>query len=194
MTALLNDTILEAVQEQLQFISEGGSVLRYHARPGIRPDTDAQHSHGVAMLCYLIWTYTHSKPISPNLLMAALTHDLGEQVASDVSAPSKRLLGIRDQLQALEDSQLSRHGLEFTSRLTEEEHQILKMSDYFDGMLYCTREIAIGNKNVFLIYRRYSSYIETLPLNPICKTIFNAIKNIFEENSVEPKYDCFAEI
>ena len=90
------------MKEKLQFIMEGGSVLRYHTRPGIRTDTDAHHMHGVAVLCSLLaGTDAQGRSgASASLLLAALTHDLAEQAASDMSAPSKRALGLRDMLAA----------------------------------------------------------------------------------------------
>lgn len=198
------------IKETIQFISEGGCVTRYHTRPGIKPDTDAHHSHGVAMFCYLLCggisdvqqreidlvAYLVPMPcVSSTLLMAALCHDIGEQVASDVSAPSKRLLGIQEQLHELETQQLKLHWLDYEQYLSSDEKRTLKLADNFDGLMYCIREISLGNKNMLLVWRRWSQYLFDMGLRVgIEQDIFNAIQEIYMEatNVAGPQYDCFA--
>jgi 5'-deoxynucleotidase YfbR-like HD superfamily hydrolase len=195
----------EALKEILQFISEGGSVVRYHTRPGMKLDTDASHSFGVAMLCSLLAgrdEATNLTRASVNLLMAALTHDLAEQKAGDMSAPAKRALGIRDLLQEFESDELKVYWLDYAQHLTEDESVILQMADCFDGMLYCCRELALGNRNALLIWRRYCTYVtsitasSTLPLEIALRAsvMFESIKEIYHETlSPEgPSFDVFA--
>lgn len=192
------------MKDRLQFIMEGGSVVRYHTRPGIKPDTDAHHSHGVAMLCSILAGADEQgrTQASTMLLMAALTHDLGEQYASDVSAPAKRVLGLGEHLQKVEDAQLERYNFFYSPWLTEEEKMILKLADCFDGMLYCCRELALGNKNVMLVWRRYNTYTAQLEctsdlfeLGLRASCMLEAIKEIYQEvTSVHgPDFDIFAE-
>lgn len=192
------------MKERLQFLMEGGSVVRYHTRPGIRPDTDAHHSHGVAMLVSILAgeSNTGHTAASATLLMAALTHDLGEQYASDVSAPAKRALGLSDQLQKCEDEQLEAYNMFYTPWLSEEEKVILKLADIFDGMLYCCRELSLGNKNALLIWRRFSTYATQLTTTSDinidialrASVMFESIKDIYHEvTSIEgPNFDVFA--
>ena len=191
------------MKEKLQFIMEGGSVLRYHTRPGIRTDTDAHHMHGVAVLCSLLaGTDAQGRSgASASLLLAALTHDLAEQAASDMSAPSKRALGLRDMLAAYENKFLQQYGLEYTRYLTADELIILALADQFDGLMYCCRELALGNRNVMLVWRRQCSYIETisgtLPIDIALRAsvMYESIKEIYREvTSVSgPEFDVFAE-
>lgn len=200
-TNLLGGGVLK---EALQFIMEGGSVIRYHTRIGIKPDTDAHHSHGVAMICEILSGRDSSSEdacASANLLLAALTHDLGEQVASDVSAPAKRLLGIGKQLHDLEQEALRQHNLDFERLLTENEALILRLADCFDGMLYCCRELALGNRNVLLIWRRSCSYVEAIAADVVpleiglrASNMYEAIKEIYQEviNASGPNFDAFA--
>ena len=124
------------VHQQIQFIIEGGIVERFHTRPGIKPNTDAHHSHGVAMLCYIMWEGYGGDAIRTELLMAALTHDLAEQVASDISAPSKLALGISDQLHDFEQAILAKYNLDFYHLLDDQEQVVLGWADAFDGMQY----------------------------------------------------------
>lgn len=186
----------------LQFVSEGGSVVRYHTRLGLRLDTNASHSFGVAMLCSLLVPQTEEgrTTASASLLMAALTHDLAEQAASDMSAPSKRALGIRELLSNYEQTFLNRYNLEYTKYLTEEELVVLALADQLDGLLFCCRELALGNRNALLVWRRQCTYIETItavdcPIDVALRAsqIYEAIKEIYHEVlSVEgPNFDVF---
>lgn len=192
-----------AVKDVLQFIMEGGSVVRYHTRVGIKPDTDAHHSHGVAMLCSLLCDKYENgtTQASAYLLMAALTHDLAEQVASDVSAPAKRLLGIRDQLHDLEQGSLRAYGLDYEQHLDDEEKVVLRLADCFDMLLYCCRELSLGNRNVLLIWRRACSYAEAITAEPPVNIqvslrashMYESIKEIYREivSASGPNFDVF---
>lgn len=193
------------MKRQLQFIMEGGAVVRYHARPGIKPDTDAHHMHGVALLCSLLVgsdEITGRTLASVNLLMAALTHDLAEQQYSDVSAPTKRAVpGLADTLNELENTALKKYWLDYTQYLSAEELVVLKLADSFDGMLYCLRELALGNRNVLLIWRRWCKYLESLagdlPVEIALRAsqMYESIKEIYRETiSPEgPSFDVFQE-
>jgi 5'-deoxynucleotidase YfbR-like HD superfamily hydrolase len=192
------------VKEVLQFIMEGGSVQRYHTRPGIRPDTNAHHSHGVLMLASLLAgqnEQTGCTQASVNLLMACATHDLAEQLACDVSAPAKRLLGIRELLHDLESNELRTHLLDYEQHLTEDERTILQLADCFDGMMYCCRELALGNRNALLIWRRFCSYITKITaqhdiefeIGLRASVMFESIKEIYREvtSVTGPEFDIF---
>ena len=186
------------MKELLQFISEGGAVARYHTRPGIKPDTDAAHSHGVAMLCSLLAGETsqgHTKA-SSSLLMAALTHDLAEQFVGDVSAPAKRRLGLAQQLHSIEGDQLHIYGLDYEQHLTQEELRVLSLADCMDGLLYCCRELALGNRNMMLVWHKYCTYVEAaLPeLDGRAREMYNAIKEMKKEAVSEegPSFDVYA--
>lgn len=191
------------MKELLQFISEGGSVTRYHTRPGIKPDTDAHHSHGVAMLCSILaGKYENGTTrASAYLLMAALTHDLSEQVTSDVNAPSKRLLGIRDLLHEAESRSLSEYGLDYEQHLAEDEALILQLADCFDCLLYCCRELALGNRNAMLVWRRSCAYAESIlhddsqvEIALRASNMYEAVKDIYHETigPSGPSFDAFA--
>lgn len=191
------------MKELLQFIYEGGSVIRYHARPGLRTDTDASHSFGVALWCSLLAGKDAEgrTQASAMLLMAALTHDLAEQAASDISAPAKRMMGLSDLVHDWEQKTLRKYDLDYEQWLDPEELLILKLADCFDGLLYCCRELALGNKNVMLIWKRFCSYIETLTVNtevPLdialrASNMYEAIKEIYRETRSEagPEFNVF---
>lgn len=194
-------------KERLQFLSEGASVERYHTRIGIKPDSDGRHMHGVMVLASMLAgesVVTGHTLASASLLMAAATHDMAEQFCGDVSAPAKRALNLRDMLFKIENDKLKQYGFSYEEFLTDEESQILALADCFDGMLYCCRELALGNRNVMLVWRRFCSYIETLTETPgglslhlsiRASLIYEALKEIYHETTSPqgPSFDVFTQ-
>jgi len=193
------------MKELLQFISEGSSVERYHARPGLKPDTDGRHSHGVAMLCSVL---AGAGPdgrtkASASLLMAALTHDLAEQWASDVSAGAKEALGLGAALERFERRKLAEWGLDYAGALTAEEALTLRLADQFDCLLWCVREAALGNRNAMLVWRRACARLEStttdlqgsLDLALRAATVYEALKEAHAEawSPAGPSFDVYAE-
>lgn len=166
-------------KQQLLMLLGAHDVSRFHTVATIGRNTVAAHSWGVAWLCYLLSTE------SPGvmLLMAALSHDLAEQVTGDIPAPAKRMYGIRDTITNWEHCILAdNHAAVFHSTLTEEERNVLKLADNMDGMLCCIHERRLGNRNVEAVYRRFRTYIITeqkLTLNGCA--LFKAIEELWEE-------------
>lgn len=175
-------------KRQLQFLMEGGSVERYHTRPGLKPDTDGRHMHGVAVLCALL---TGAPTVMPRaeLLLEALSHDLGEQAAGDVPAHVKdRLPGFRDELHELERSARAAFGFDWSWSLTDDERTVLELADRMDCLLWCCREVALGNRNSLLVWRRSAAALERvastgLPVDIALRAsaLYDAIKEIHAE-------------
>jgi 5'-deoxynucleotidase YfbR-like HD superfamily hydrolase len=138
----------------LQFVRAGAAVRRFHAVHTLQTETVGHHSHGVAMLCY---TLAEGTP-SAELLLAALTHDLAEQIYGDIPAPTKRALNISAACAQLEDDALASRGLQFD--LTLDERRILKLADLLDAMGFCVRERQLGNQLMAPIYARYRAYFD----------------------------------
>lgn len=145
--------------QQRRFIFNGGYSTRFHTIDvHIRQDI-ASHSFGVAWYCELI-TGGHA---SKNLIMAALTHDLAEHIVGDIPSPAKRALGISKMYQEFEDKHLKDASLEhYHEELTDEERNLLKFADMFEGMTFCIRERKTGNQNVEIIFERFRSYVVEL--------------------------------
>lgn len=175
----------------LSFISEGAAVERFHSRPMLQRVTDGHHSHGVAMLCYVL---TEGAP-SAELLMAALVHDLAEQAASDVSAPAKRAMGIREQLGQFESAVLGRFALRFDTQLTPAEKRILSIADQFEGMLSCCRERALGNKFVDLMFSKWVRWTSEENLTEWEREVAEAILALWQKAAGGgPDFDVFENI
>lgn len=143
-------------EQQVRTLFDGTMVKRFHTMPMVQENTVGQHSHGVAMLCWLI-----AGAPSATLLMAALSHDLAEQYVGDVPSPSKKALGVGKALGDIEDSLLATVGMSF--EVSEEEAIILKLADCFDGMLTCARERMLGNRSKMVAhaYMAYTGYVDT---------------------------------
>jgi hypothetical protein len=169
------------IKDRIQFVHEGGAVVRFHQHIGHVLDTDARHSHGVAVLCYFL---TDGAP-SVNLLMAALSHDLAEQVVGDIPYTAKRnISGLKATCDAMEQEVLSKYGLSFT--LTEAEQRTLRLADALDGMLYCCHEAALGNHTT--LRRVYAKWLEGLRVNDgscndLERSIVRAVERIWDESN-----------
>lgn len=161
------------MKETIDFIIRGSEVTRYHTLRTIQEETVGHHSHLVAMFCFLL------TEASPNLIFAALTHDLAEHVTGDLPSPIKRQLGIGEQFGQLEEELMETVGL--VTDLDESEKRTLKVADIFSGITFCTRELELGNRNIRPILNRYVSYAEALVLVGEEQRIFNILKEKINE-------------
>lgn len=146
------------MKHALEFLMQGAAVSRYHTVDLIKSETVGHHSHGVAMLCFLI-----EPNASRQLLEAALLHDLAEQSVGDIPSPVKRDLSIRKELHKLEEDALEAAGLKMPS-LSSHEEKVLKLADMFHGALKCAREINMGNVALRVVFDRYVEYSEEVGL------------------------------
>jgi len=172
--------------EQIKFISRGSMVRRFHQHPQLVQDTDGRHSHGVAMLCYLL---SLGEP-SVALLMAALAHDLGEQVAGDVPAPTKRKMRAVEgglDLDEYEREVLSNYDLDFGFLLSAAEQRTLKLADALDGILHCARERAMGNRTLTWIAEKWKLWLRNDfgPMSVTEDAVLKSVLNIWNETITE---------
>ena len=183
---------MNATEKWLYFLMEGAQVVRFHSRPTLKPITDGQHQHGVALIC---WFLSNGKP-SANLLMAALTHDQAEQAASDMSSPAKWALGLSKVLAAYEQSHLTMQGFHEWAELTEEESEILNWADQFEGMLSCVRERFLGNRYVNLSYWKWRGWAEAQSMSVVAHELYSAIHKmwLWADSNEAPIFDVFKEV
>jgi 5'-deoxynucleotidase YfbR-like HD superfamily hydrolase len=158
------------MKERLDFFAAGADVLRYHTVRTLAQETVGHHSHQVALLCTLI-----DPNASRELLMAALMHDLAEQVTGDIPSPAKRQFGISDQVSAMEAKIMRSVGIDFPM-LTMEEARVLKLADLAQGALFCARELALGNSRMRPVFDRYYSYAYDMVLVGRERILFELIK------------------
>lgn len=143
------------MKNQLRFLINGSEVKRYHTVRTLQSETVGHHSHGVATLCMIIEPYC-----SVELLKAALLHDLAEYQLGDIPSPAKKKYGIGEQVNKLEADLLESVGFEV--KLTDREARILKLADIFQGMIFCLREMELGNQRQAVIFDRYAMYAQDM--------------------------------
>ena len=158
------------MKKTLEFILNGSDVTRYHTLKTHTRETVGHHSHGVAMLCFLL-TPTPSRSV----LVAALFHDLAEQYTGDIPSPAKRVLNISQTVNDYEHQILKNNGI-IMPELTNEESRLLKLADIAHGALFCVKEMQMGNKSIRKVFDRYISYAEELHLTSHETELFNTIK------------------
>ena len=169
--------MMDALIKRIDFIRLGGLVTRYHTKNTIQPNTVGHHSFGVAWMIYIL---TDGTP-SVNLVYAALSHDLAEQVTGDISSPTKRRFPkLAEMIQLMEDETLETHGLFF--QLTHAETRVLKIADCLDGMLYCISEFEIGNRSILEVYHRYEKYIDAMTPVGQDRVVFNAVRALMHRS------------
>jgi hypothetical protein len=143
-----------SVAEQIEFMRNGMNVRRYHQYTTLETDTVGKHSCGVALFINLI-----SPACSKDVLLAAVSHDLGEWVLGDIPAPTKRHLPdeARALLDSIEDVALAQHGYE--NALSPMDHLLLKVADYCDGLRFTIEEAARGNRTLEPVATAYIEYL-----------------------------------
>lgn len=125
----------------VQTLRDASAVLRYHTCRTARTQDLAQHQWGVAMLVLVV-----EPKAGPNLVRAALTHDLAEYTTGDLPYPVKMdNPELKDELGEIEERFEAEHGLAF--HLTEYEMRVLKWCDMAELCLWCLEDIRLGNKN-----------------------------------------------
>lgn len=156
----------------LDFIIAGSEVKRYHTVTTLVQETVGHHSHGVAMLCYLLCAAP-----SADLIYMALVHDLAESQTGDIPSPAKREYGIGEQVHELEARLLFSAGLSVRN-LSPAEERVLKLADLAQGALFCVREMSLGNSRMVDVFNRYISYAEGMLLFAKEKALFDLIKEM----------------
>ena len=121
------------------------NIKRYHNCEIIGEQNVAEHSYGVAQL---VRHFTGDN-CSPQLLMAALDHDIPEYITGDMPHPAKIIYP--ELKAALDDIE---HALQIEydlfQMLTEEERVILKCADLLESALFGLKQWRLGNQETGL--------------------------------------------
>ena len=135
-------------------------ILRFNNTPRIASENVAEHSYYVAFLSMLIGDYLESTGVKVDrlrLLQMALLHDIEEAVSGDILAPIKQG-AFKEELnkENIKNIVLLMSGLgdgEKYAELWREagseqtlESKIIKLMDKMSCIIYCIREIHLGNK------------------------------------------------
>jgi 5'-deoxynucleotidase YfbR-like HD superfamily hydrolase len=135
----------------------------------------AAHSANVAMIAAFL-----ADTVTPQMLLAALTHDIGEAYTGDVPYPFKHQHpAVKEYLDAAETRFRLENQLNFP--VTEGEQQVLKAADMLDLVLKCIDEMEMGNQTVIPMFNTGIEVLKTLilPAGPRAKldTILEGIGN-----------------
>lgn len=122
-------------EDRLELILRGGDVRRYHAEPRAHISQDVA-SHTWRMMAILLHLWPEA---SPELLRAALYHDVAEGYTGDVPAPVKRHELLRAGYGAIEKEFMEHIGLAGNAEdpLSDDDHTRLKLADYIELCLTC---------------------------------------------------------
>lgn len=137
----------------LTFLRRSGRVRRYHTEELLKPQDVAQHSYGVAWLC---WWLCQGQ-VSAALILHALAHDAAEHALGDIPSPTKRELGIRQQVDAAEARLMALHSIVLPD-LSDFENKVLKLADALDGVLHCVHELELGNQTLYAVFLNFHRY------------------------------------
>lgn len=151
--------------EKIRYIFNGGNVRRYHTVDVIKEETVAHHSHMVACLVIELGG-------GPSTVMAALYHDLYEQVSGDLPSTLKASGFDKSQLDRMEDETNDSHGL----KIVNFDYRVLKIADILAGILKCDNEIKMGNGKCVTPRDNYVSYL--MKMSPFYESENRVIKAV----------------
>ena len=143
--------IVPTPDEVLQFIVNGGTVRRYHTLPTLMNQSVGEHSANVAL-----FTWHILGPCTAHPIMAALVHDLPEQVFGDIPSPVKKMLNLDE----AEQHALTEINLAFA--LSPAEHWAVRFADALDGLIFALREFNMGNRRFIEVRDNYKNMLERL--------------------------------
>ena len=147
----------------LQF-RDAGVIKRSHTCRTLMDRNVAEHSHGVAMLILALYAPVLPRP---ELLAAALTHDLSEIATGDVPAPVKRdNPALKIELHKISEAWEHEMGVRYN--LTAEEAALLLWCDRVDFALYALEEVTMGNRYFLEYLHRITSWLREMPTPSIC--------------------------
>lgn len=143
---------------RIQQARHSSKVRRFHTCVVSKEEAVGEHSANVANLVLILTDGAASK----GLIVAALTHDMGEAMTGDIPSPVKRQLGVEasEAISQIENRAVIRiHPYLYDYTLTDEEHTILKVADNLDGLLKCLDELYMGNRLIIPVGLNYCEYL-----------------------------------
>jgi hypothetical protein len=112
-------------------IYRSGGVTRWHARPEVTAQTDADHHGRVAQIMLYFWPNVRRE-----MIYAALHHDCGELVAGDVPHPAKQAMPeLATMLDKVEAQARADMGVT-TIEMTPGERRVLKFCDRLEAYTF----------------------------------------------------------
>lgn len=142
--------------KDLLVLRYAGDVKRLHTAR-IEPQSLAHHQWNVALLLMIVYP-----DYSKAAMAVALTHDLAELDTGDVPANAKWAEPTLEKaLQKLEQRFIDRNALPDKNSLSLKERGILKWCDGAELLLYCTEQVAAGNRYAIEVCHAIRGAMET---------------------------------
>ena len=158
---------------------DAADVKRYHCKRTLREQTVGQHTFGVLMLLRVVWPGAR-----PNVIWAAMKHDLPELFTGDVPAPIKRADPIlAERLNAIERELEPLHE---HFGLTEFEELLLKWADRMELVLWCIEEHKMGNTYMDDTIRRGMGWIMAGRIPDCCEEFTKQVLRVMESINLRP--------
>lgn len=143
----------------IKMAREAGAIRRFHAVRTIKEESVGEHSFN---MMNLIMVLTEGKA-SRGLILAALTHDMGEYAVGDIPSQIKKALPPELRIKVDEQEYAAVRAIHpHLPGLDETDLHLLKLADNLDGLLKCTDELKMGNHHVIPCGERYCGYIQDL--------------------------------
>lgn len=143
------------MNEKIRTARKAGRVMRYHTSEVLRTEDVAQHTFNMLNLLMILT----EGAVSIGLMKAALLHDQGEYVTGDIPSPVKKSLGHYHELASMEEAAVNFIHKQGSPKLTKWEHTLLKIADNMDGLIKCTEEVKLGNRDLVPVGRVYTNYL-----------------------------------
>lgn len=137
---------------------QAGEVVRYHAVPTVRPQTDALHSWNMLAIALFLTNGEASR----ELLIEIALHDTGELFVGDVPFTVKRdnpALG--RQINQMEEQARVESTMTGPLPLCEYDHAVLKICDTLEGFIWCAKYENVSRiKDPELVVERWTMALE----------------------------------
>lgn len=153
----------------LRFLEASARTKRWHTEPTLHTQSVGEHTYSVMQLILVL-----DPAASRNLLIAALRHDTAERKFGDVPGPTKRMAGVKDRFDAMEDAFMAGLGLDLPE-LTPGEARLLKLCDMLEGAMFCAFELRRGNRELQEAFHTYLSWIEQVAQSNSSAAIYNQL-------------------
>jgi len=137
-----------------------GQIQRWHTSPLSRPQSNAEHSWGVARILLFI-----HPSASRRMIMEALMHDIGEGRMGDIPYPAKRdsptLARVAGRIEEESRRSMAPWGIPLP-RVSPHERWVLKMADMLEMWETGVEEVARGNRlDGMRISRECEAFLQT---------------------------------
>ncbi len=144
------------IKDKVDYVLRGGLVERFHTRPLIHHQNNAQHQYGVASIAALLYPQ-----IRKEALLHMLWHDVDEGVTGDIPYQSKiRWPDLKKTLNAAEKELHDQYNI--IPEIAPQEKDLMKICEYFDVMLFCMKEQKLGNQEFTETIKECVAQIRTL--------------------------------